>query len=439
MRISDLEKKRVLILGFSREGRDTLKFLRRLFPKKVIGIADKSEASGTPKKNRKIRLYFGKDYLKSLKNYDIVIKSPGISPKVIAPFITGKQKITSQTEIFFENCPSQIIGITGTKGKGTTAKLIFQILKKAGLKPSLVGNIGKPVLQLLFSAGPKDIFIYELSSHQLRGLKQSPQIGVWLNVYPDHLDYYKNFKEYVRAKANVCLHQKKSDYFIYNADDKIVAKFARRCPARKIALSLKKEVTRKIASQVKKLPALKAINPIDLAAAVMTAKIVGISEKNIFKALRNFKNLPHRLEYMGIFRGIKFYDDSASTIPESTIFALNVLGKEVQTIMLGGWERKKMSFKNLAKRILKSRIKNVILFPTTGQKIWQEIKRQRGRSSLRHFYADSMPEAVKIAYQNTKKGKICLLSCASASFSIFRDYVARGNLFQKYVRYYARK
>jgi len=243
MELKDLKNKRILILGFGREGVDSFKFLRKLFPKKILGVADrnkkiknpyKAEPSGFRQKSKiknlirndkKIKWHLGENYLQAIKNYDMVIKSPGIPiyfPEIKKAYQKGK--ITSQTEIFFDNCPGKIVGVTGTKGKSTTASLIYQILKTAGLKAHLVGNIGKPVLNLLFSATPNDIYVYELSSHQLFNLKPAcpayrtgrrqagnrPHIAVLLNIYPEHLDYYKNLKEYANAKVNVTLHQKKT-------------------------------------------------------------------------------------------------------------------------------------------------------------------------------------------------------------------------------------
>ena len=200
--LEKLKDKKILILGFGREGRDTLLFLRKIFPKKVFRIADQKTIKG---KN----IIIERNYLKALRKYDVIIKSPGVPMKTIKPYISKKQEVISQTKIFFENCHNVIIGITGTKGKSTTASLIYSILKQAKFPVHLVGNIGNPALSSLLKAKKNDIFVYELSSHQLFDLKQSPHISVFLNVYPEHLDYYKNFNEYAKAKAILLFFRKK--------------------------------------------------------------------------------------------------------------------------------------------------------------------------------------------------------------------------------------
>lgn len=436
--LNEFKDKKILILGFGREGWDTFCFFRKLFPNKILGIADKNLKLKI--KNLKfVKWHLGDDYLKSLNAYDIIIKSPGIPVKILPKNILGK--ISSQTKIFFDKCPGKIVGVTGTKGKSTTSFLIYEILKSGGVKAYLIGNIEKPVLSYLSKANKKNVYVYELSSHQLYNLKKSPRVAVLLNIYPEHLDYYKNFKEYIDAKANIAKHQKKNDYLIYNAGDKIIREIAKKSKAKKIPIKGKYHLLNKKAAET-------------------VGKLFKIPFKIINKTIKNFKGLPHRLEYVGEFKGIHFYNDSLATIPEATIGALDALGQGVETLILGGYERN-LDFKGLAKRILKSKIKNLILFPTTGRRIWQEIVELVNRKNLKklpkHFFLEigrknssfsnlcfydgkqSMKEAVKLSFQHTRKGKICLLSCASASFSLFKDYKERGNLFKKYIKLYAQK
>lgn len=454
MKLIQLKNKKILILGFGKEGKDNYSALRKLRvagewrPDKVLGIADREtfktlpkEVQKTLKSDKKLKLHFGKNYLKNLKNYDLIIKTPGIPKKIIKPFLTKKQKVTSQTEIFLENCPAKIIGVTGTKGKGTTASLIYQILKKGGLKAKLVGNIGKPVFQTLLRSKKNDIFVYEISSHQLENLKKSPQIAVFLNLYPAHLDYYKNFKQYQRAKENISRHQTKEDFFIYNIDQKRLREIAKKTKAKKIPFGIKKlKRLEKIISK-KEIPLKGEFNILNVMAAVSVAELFKISKKDIKKALKSFKSLPHRLEYVGKYRGIEFYNDSLATIPQASVAAIEALGNKVKTLIFGGMIVKGFEFSQAAKKILESKIKTLILFPDTDKKIFQEIlKLKKKKANLPSvFFVSSMREALKIAYQKTKKGGVCLLSPGSPSFNLFRDYKDRGNLFKKFVRYYAKK
>jgi UDP-N-acetylmuramoyl-L-alanine---L-glutamate ligase len=398
MRLDELEKKSILILGFGREGKDTLAFLKKTFPgKKDLGIADQK---------------FGKDYLDKITDYDVIIKSPGIPFKILPK--PSLKKIITQTDIFFDNCPGTIIGVTGTKGKSTTSALIYAILKEGGIKAHLVGNIGTPVLNFLTSATKNDVYVYELSSHQLYNLKKSPDIAVFLNIFHEHLDYYKNFQEYARAKANITLHQNKNGCLVFNKNDKLVSKFAKKSKARKI-------------------PVGGEYYQLDQDAARKVGQIFRVSKEKIEKAIKNFKPLEHRLENVGTHKGITFYDDALSTIPETAIFAIKNLGQKVQTVMLGGYDRG-IDFKKLAKEISKNEnIKNLIFFPTTGKIIWQEIKNRGAEKKFNSFFVDNMKDAVKIAYQNTDSEKICLMSCASTSFSIFKDYREKGDLFKNFV------
>ncbi len=447
MNLNYLKDKSILILGFAREGIDTLRFLRKLFPEKILGIADRLNLEEFPDKTQKFlyhlfhgrekekireRLYLGENYLKALKDYDVIIKAPGVPPRAIKPFRRRGQKIISQTEIFFDNCPGKIIGVTGTKGKSTTASLIYQVLKSGGLKVHLVGNIGKPVLSLLFKAKPNDIYVYELSSHQLFNLKKSPQLAVFLNLYPEHLDYYNSFNEYFKAKQNICRYQEKTDFFLFNPDNKYALKTSKITKAKTIAINVK--TAERFLKKRGRIRLLGDFNLLNMAAAIKVGEIFKVSQRKIAKALKDFKPLPHRLEFVGQYQKIKFYNDSLATIPQATIGALNALGDSVETIFLGGFDRN-LDFKELAERIIKSNLKTLIFFPGTGKRIWQEITKIKPKNRFFHcLFTDKMKTGVAFAYKHTLRGKICLLSCASPSFGLFLNYQDRGNQFRKYVR-----
>jgi len=396
MKLKELENKKIVILGFGREGRDTLSFLKKHVSSKEIRIVD-------PNKE--------KNYAKEHDDCDLIIKSPGIPFKILPQRIL--KKVTTQTEIFLQNCPSAVVGVTGTKGKSTTASLIYAVLKKGGIKAYLVGNIGKPALSLLPNLKSDSVVVYEMSSFQLTNLKISPKIAVLLNIYKEHLDYHRSFSEYVAAKSNIAKHQKPSDYLIYNSKDSRLKNIAQK-------------------SKAKKIPIEGKYYQLDTEAARRVGEIFGISSQKIEAAVKSFKPLPHRLEYVGKFKGIEFYNDSLSTIPETAIEALDCLGDKVQTLIAGGHDRG-LDFEKLAKRISRSKVETLILFPKTGKRIWESLKDKKS-NIVRHFFTSSMEEAVRLGYKHTKPGKTCLLSPSSPSFGIFKDYAERGEAFKKFVK-----
>ena len=440
-----LADKKIFILGFGKEGRDTYFGLRKLFPDKFLGIADQNkfsifnfQFSKLLKNDKNIKLHLGENYLNAVGDYDLIIKTPGISSKALGGFEPmPSSAFTSQTEIFFENFPGIIVGITGTKGKGTTSSLIYSILKQAGLKVFLGGNIGKPVFQYLLKAKPEHIFVYELSSHQLQNLKKSPQIAVFLNILQDHLDYYKNQTDYEKAKANITKYQTKNDYLIFNFQDQKIKKIAQASKAVKIPFSLtKKSDLFKIISQ--KDTTLKGdFNLLNIMASVEVAKIFKVENKFIKQGIKSFKGLPHRLEYIGKFKGIEFYNNSMATIPEATILDLKTFNGQPISLIIGGSD-KGSDYKELAKKISKSSVKNlIILGQGTGQTI---VKHCKGRpcNNIAIFQTESMQEAIRVCYGKTPKNGVCLLSPASASFNIFKDYQDRGEQFKKFVKHYAK-
>jgi UDP-N-acetylmuramoylalanine--D-glutamate ligase len=377
----------VCILGYGKEGKITEEYLKKYYPELKVGILDKT---------------LNKDYLEKQCDFDLAIKTPGLPKnRVKIPYVTA-------TNLFFSQTKNFTIGITGSKGKSTTSSLIYEILKADGRKVSLIGNIGKPMLEkALKKADPDEIFVVELSSYMLEDIEYSPNVALLLNLFPEHMDYHGGVENYYEAKRNIFKFQKPGD------------------------IALKPPFTETIPLRKSEIPLLGAHNLKNIQAAVRVARHLKISDAVISKAIRNFKPLPHRLEFVGNFGGIKFYDDAISTTPESTIMAIKSL-KDIGTIFLGGEDRG-YDFRELEKVLKSFHIQNIVLFPESGNRI---LKSSSGFNVLK---TRSMKEAVKFAFQNTPKGQICLLSTASPSYSIWKNFEEKGDLFQCAVKEYEKK
>lgn len=396
--------KNVLILGYGREGKISRKFIENNYLNILTGVADEK---------------FGKDYLKKQKDFDMAIKTPGIQKNLV------KIPYTTATNIFFAEAKklgNKIIGITGSKGKSTTSSLIYSILEKAGKNVKLLGNIGNPMLEsLLEKVEENEIFVVELSSYQLDDIGFSPEIAVVTNLFPEHMDYHQGIKNYYYAKKNIINFQNAKDIFVYNQNDKNLVSWTKEARAKSIPFAnadLLENIT---------LPLIGEHNKENARAAIAVAKEFNISDSDIKTAIENFKPLPHRLEYIGEFKGIKFYDDAISTTPESTIMAIKTL-KNVDTIFLGGEDRG-YNFSQLEKIIKRYKISNIVLFPDSGKKI-----KVKGVNVLK---TKNMKDAVNFAYKHTAQGKICLLSCASPSYSLWKNFEEKGEEFKKFIEHFS--
>jgi UDP-N-acetylmuramoylalanine--D-glutamate ligase len=428
----ELYKRSILILGFGTEGQATYEFLRSKWPTKELNIADQRELQDFPHDvARKLQtdpaatLNFGQRYLDS--RAEVIIKTPGIPASKIK---RSGSKITSHSEIFLSNYPREkIIGVTGTKGKSTTSSLIYQMLRRGGLPAELVGNIGQPPLARLRKAFPESFFVHEFSSHQLAEVETSPHMAVLLNIVPEHLDYYSSFEEYVSAKENITRFQTAEDFLIFNPAHPILNAIAGRTKAALKPFHTNDDEVRGLGT----IPLVGKFNLENVMAAITAASLAGVGQEAIHAALKEFRPLPHRLEPVGTFNGVTFYDDSIATVPDATLAALDALGTDVQTLILGGHERN-LDFTDFGKR-LPPNIRTVILFPSTGERIWQAIRENSQNKPLPSaFSVTSMEEAVRTAYAETDHGKICLLSPASPSFGMFKDYRERGDTFKTFVR-----
>ena len=391
--------KNALILGYGKEGKMTERYLRKFFPDLEISVADQATDP---------------EYLQKQGGYDLVVKTPGIQKTAVTvPYITA-------TNLFFSTLRNVVIGVTGSKGKSTTASLIFSILKEAGKKTRLVGNIGTPMLGVLLEPiDPDEIFVVELSSYQLDDIAYSPDIAVALNLFPEHMNYHGDAERYYDAKKNIMRFQGPGDIFIYDANDPRLRAWAQDSVAKTISYP-DVPVPQAMTSSL-----LGEHNVRNIAAAVAVARTFDISDDIIRFAVGKFVPLRHRLENVGTFCDITFYDDAISTTPESTIMALAAV-PNVATIFLGGEDRG-YDFSELEAALREKGVRNVVLFPDSGVRI---LKTKDGFNVLE---TSSMEAAVAFAYEHTPKGNACLLSMASPSYSLWKNFEEKGDQYRYWV------
>ena len=446
-----LANRKVLILGFGKEGQSTFRFLRAHFPDMPLAIADRDPGltgkTGDLLNGPLITLHLGQDYLGSLADYPFIVKSPGVSiPGDLKP---GKDAIvTSQTRLMLEAYHRQITGITGTKGKSTTSSLIHHLLKTSGIDSILVGNIGLPPFDYLDQVGSGTQIVFEMSSHQLEDSILAPHISVLLNLFPEHLDRYNSLEDYYSAKMRILTGQLEDDTFIYNEDipgisDRIRAVNTRRnylsfssgYPVREgCYLSANHIVLRHNGSENvfietgDDFPLKGQHNRMNMMAAILAARQAGASDQAIRSGLGNFPGLEHRLEYVGCFRDIHFYNDSIATIPEATIAAVRTL-PATDTLILGGFDRM-LDYSAMIDFLVHSGVKNFIFLGKAGIRMYEGF-RSYDREDKNLLPAGSLQEAFELILKVTEKGKICLLSPAAASYDSFRNFEERGSLFKK--------
>lgn len=423
------KSKKVAVLGLGIEGRDAVSYLLSIGA--IVTLFDKKNESDLDfsgvDKNR-IQIICGENYLDNgLNNFDFVVRSPGIYRYI--PQIVEAEKnaviITSSTKIFFEKCPGKIIGVTGTKGKGTTSTLIYEIMKSAGFSVYLSGNIGKPYLELLPKLNKNSWVIMEMSSFQLIDLDISPHIAVVLNITEDHLDWHKDKEEYINAKKNINSHQTTSDYMVVNYDYEISKNFDKNGSANLIGFSKSS-----LDTKFKENLLLRGEHNLEnVAASVSVAKILKIDDPIILKVLATFKGLEHRLELVGEVNGTTFYNDSFATGPQSTVAAIRSFS-EPETLIIGGSD-KGLDYSELRNEIEKrENLINVITIGAIGQDIVKGVENK----NIINLGTSSMNRIIEVALEVTPKGGVVILSPAAASFDMFLNYKERGNKFKESVK-----
>lgn len=442
--IEKLKGKKIAILGFGVEGKSTYNFIRRYLENTEITVLcseeDETKKNDILKKDEFVKFVIGKGYLDNLDNYDIILKAPGVSFKNI-DISKFENKITSQLELFLEYKKCLTIGITGTKGKSTTSTLIYDVLKEQEKDCYLLGNIGTPIFDKIEKIKPSSVVVLEISSHALQYIKKSTEIAILLNIYEEHLDHYKDFNEYIKAKLNILKYQEENGIAIFNSDnDNIRYKYKQSDYGITIlgnkltenTIELRKNEIYyngvKIAiinEEEMNLKGKHNINNIMFVLAV--SKIMNLDDIKTLETIKNFKPLEHRLEYVGTVNGVLYYNDSIATIPEATICSIKAL-KNVNTLIVGGKDRG-VNLQNLIEFLKNSEISNVICMPTTGEYIAEGLKNSRKNV----VKVSTMEEAVNKAKEFTEKEKICLLSPAAASYGFFKNFKERGEIFKRNV------
>ena len=449
-----LAKRKLLILGFGREGQSTYHYIRKNFPDIPIGIADhdteirekKAEIIFAPN----ISFHLGEKYLESISDYQLIIKSPGIGlPSDLK--IDAGTILTSQTHLMLEAFHRQIIGITGTKGKSTTSSLVYHLLKTAGKRSILVGNIGLPPFDYLDQVDTETRIVYEMSSHQLEDSILAPHIAILLNLFPEHLDRYADLEAYYSAKMRILAGQDDGDIFVFNEDIPGISGRINELNARRIFYSFSSGIHMKdgcylsgsriilcengtetvFFSVPDDYPLKGKHNLMNMMAAILAARVAGAADESICKGLMTFHGLEHRLEYVGQFHGIHFYNDSIATIPEATIAAVEAL-PGTDTLILGGFDRM-LDYSAMIDFLNHSHVRNFIFLGKAGLRMYEAFRTIK-KEGKKLFIAQSMEEAFIHVLQLTETGKICLLSPAAASYDSFKNFEERGHLYKKIAR-----
>ena len=425
------KKQRVAILGFGAEGRALLEYLQKQGEYDITVIDD-----GNPEIDgfNGVKFVLKPGATTESLDYDLVWRaSPSINPDKIN---TGAPVMTA-TQEFFARCPARIIGVTGTKGKGTTATLTSLILAKSGFKVHLVGNIGTVALSQLGKIKAEDIVVFELSSYQLWDLRQSPHVAVVLMISEDHLDVHGSMENYLDAKSNIARWQAPEDIVFYNPNNANSKRVASVGLGKKMpfmgpgAVEIKKGVVCFQDERIINVSEIKLIgkhNLENIAAAISASAALGAAPTAMRDAVAEFEGLDHRLQIAAKKGGVLYIDDSISTTPASTVAAIRAFS-EPKVLILGGSD-KGLNYNLLASEITNSNVKRVIISGENASKIIAALK----RANYKHYVtAETMEKAVKLAAEAACTGDVVLLSPASASLDSFNNYAARGDAFKKAV------
>ncbi len=405
---------KIALLGYGKEGKSVEKYLKERHQNVEIDILENFDPEEIKQKD--------------FSSYDFVFRSPSVPPLYL-------DNETSVTKYFLDHCPCPIIGVTATKGKGTTCTFIKALLDAEQKDAYLVGNIGVPAIDILDSLTEESVVIYEMSSFQLWDLEKSPHIAILGHLEPDHLNIHKDYKDYLDAKANITKHQTESDYLIYYKDNSETVKIADTSKAHKIPYpfiipeDIKNAIT--IPGEHNQNNCIAAIAAVACLKNISPDEYLTTNKNEILEGLKNFKGLPHRLEYLRTLNNVKYYDDNFSTNPASTRVAVNSFPDDNVILIIGG--RDKTDYEDLPEiyEILQSKnLKKIVLIGESGHELAKNYQDDR------FILTESLEEALNTARKRAEEydESIVLMSPAAASFDMFENVYDRGAKFHNLIK-----
>lgn len=458
-KLEDFEKKlknqKVAIIGL---GVSNIPLIDYFSEKKIeiVVFDDREEKNINPDiltkiKQYKIKYFFGRECLKNLKGFDLIFRSPSCLPTK-AELIAERERgaiVTTEIEQLMKMAPCKIIGITGSDGKTTTTTLTYELLKNAGYKVYLGGNIGIPLFTKLSEIKPNDFIVLELSSFQLMGMEISPEIAAITNITPNHLNIHKNYQEYIDSKKNIFKYQNENGILVINADNELTSNCKNEANGKVIMFSSEKKLENGYIVEngiIKKCEdgirrhiidtsdlKLKGIHNFQNICTVLalTENIVDIDDA--VKTIKNFGGVQHRLELVREINGVEWYNDSASTSPTRGISALNAFNDK-EIVLIAGGADKNLDYTPIGKPIV-DKVKSLILIGETANKIYDAVKNEleKENKKLDIHMCETFKESIELAKRIAKPGQIVLFSPASTSFDMFKDMYDRGNKFKEEV------
>lgn len=391
-------------------------FIRENLPDTVVGVADgNANVLAGLEESHDVKTYSGRNYLDAVNDYDIVLKTPGISLK---DRDVDFSKITSQTDLFLEEFHDRVIGVTGTKGKSTTSSLIDHLLKESGRESFLVGNIGVPVFDVIDKLTQNSMIVFELSAHQLQFIHRSPHVGILLNVFEEHLDHFGTLDAYKNAKLNIVRKMGEGDWAVTRNE---------------LSFDLADSSAHIIDYEYydfgvdwENIPLKGEHNRLNVNAALCACYACGIPVDELIPHLYTFRPLEHRQELVGTFGGVTFYNDSISTIPQAAIAAVETI-KNVKFLLLGGYDRE-IDYSPLVEYLMNNKVEHLLFTGNAGKRMMSMLENTGYQGDMTTFA--NLPEAFSIIRKKAKQGDVCLLSPAAASYDQYRNFEERGRIFK---------